>query len=137
MEYGAIDLHKQNSLIRIVDATGTVVLDRTITTTREGFTRVFAGRAPLRVLVESGTESEWVAQTVEASGHAVIVADPNYALMYGRGRERSRRTAAMWRRWRRRVGWGCIAGRIGCRPSSGRGGGRCGCAGKSCACGRN
>ncbi len=83
MEYGAIDLHKQNSLIRIVDATGTVVLDRTITTTREGFTRVFAGRAPLRVLVESGTESEWVAQTVEACGHAVIVADPNYALMYG------------------------------------------------------
>ena len=28
-------------------------------------------------------KSEWVAQTVEACGHAVIVADPNYALMYG------------------------------------------------------
>jgi transposase len=83
MEYGAIDLHKRSSLIRIVDATGQVVLDRTITTSREGFTRVFAGRAPLRVVVESGTESEWVAQTVEACGHAVIVADPNYGLMYG------------------------------------------------------
>lgn len=88
MEYGAIDLHMKTSLIRIVDADGAVVLDRTIATTREGFTRLFAGRAPLRVLLESGTESEWVAQTIEACGHEVIVADPNYALMYG---QRTRR----------------------------------------------
>ena len=60
-----------------------MVLDRTVSTTRAAMTQVFAGRAPLRVLLESGTESEWVAQTVEACGHAVIVADANYALMYG------------------------------------------------------
>ena len=30
-----------------------------------------------------GDESEWVAQAVEACGHAVVVADANYALMYG------------------------------------------------------
>src|SRR5262249_58652236 len=41
------------------------------------------GRASMRVLVESGTESEWVAQVIERCGHEVIVADPNYALMYG------------------------------------------------------
>jgi transposase len=83
MEYGAIDLHLKASLIRIVDADGVVVLDRTIATTRAALTQVFKGRAALRVLLESGTESEWVAQTVEACGHEVIVADPNYALMYG------------------------------------------------------
>jgi transposase len=83
MEYGAIDLHSRRSLIRIVDADGQVLLDRTIATTREAFTAVFAGRAPMRVLVESGTESAWVVATVEACGHAVIVADPNYTLMYG------------------------------------------------------
>jgi transposase len=83
MEYGAIDLHLKASLIRIVDADGRVVVDRTIVTTRAALTQVFAGRARLRVLLESGTESEWVAQTVEACGHEVIVADPNYALMYG------------------------------------------------------
>jgi transposase len=88
MEYGAIDLHLKTSLIRIVAADGAVVLDRTIATTRDGFTQVFGDRAPLRVLLESGTESEWVAQTLEACGHAVIVADPNYALMYG---QRARR----------------------------------------------
>jgi transposase len=37
----------------------------------------------MRVLLETGTESEWVAQAVEACGHEVVVADPNYALMYG------------------------------------------------------
>jgi transposase len=83
MEYGAIDLHTRKTLIRIVDADGTGVLDRTITTTREGLTKVFGERAPMRVLLETGTESEWVAQTIEACGHEVIVADPNYALMYG------------------------------------------------------
>lgn len=87
MEYGAIDLHSRRSLIRLVDAAGTVVLDRTVTTTRAALTDLFAGRAPLQVLLESGTESEWVAATLEACGHEVIVADPNYALMYGaRGR---------------------------------------------------
>ena len=88
MEYGAIDLHLKTSLIRIVDAEGVVVLDRTIATTRAALAQVFGGRASLRVLLESGTESEWVAQTVEACGHEVIVADPNYALMYG---QRARR----------------------------------------------
>jgi len=88
MEYGAIDLHLKASLIRIVDATGTVILDRTIATGRDGFARIFRDRAPMRVLVESGTESEWVAQTLEGCGHEVIVADPNYRLMYG---QRARR----------------------------------------------
>ena len=36
MEYGAIDLHLKASLIRIVDADGAVVVDRTIATTRVG-----------------------------------------------------------------------------------------------------
>ena len=83
MEYGAIDLQSRTSLIRIVDEDGKVVLERTIQTTREGFTRVFGERAPLRVLVESGTDSGWVATVIESLGHAVMVADPNYALMYG------------------------------------------------------
>jgi transposase len=83
MEYGAIDLHLKASLIRIVDGDGVVVLDRRVATTRAALAHVFEGRAPLRVLLESGTESEWVARAVEACGHEVIVADPNYALMYG------------------------------------------------------
>jgi transposase len=87
MEYGAIDLHKKESQIRIVTTSGEVI-DQRIATTRAQLTQVFWGRPPMRVLVEASTESEWVAQHLEQMGHEVIVADPNYGPMYG---HRSRR----------------------------------------------
>lgn len=83
MEYGAIDLHARRSQIRIVREDGTVVLERQVETLRSDFERVFACRAPMRILIESSTDSEWVAQHLETLGHEVIVADPNYAAMYG------------------------------------------------------
>ena len=87
MEYGAIDLHKKESQVRIVTDCGEV-LDRRIATTRDRFTAVFAGRRPMRILLEASTESERVAQHLETRGHEVIVADPTFAPMYS---ERSRR----------------------------------------------
>jgi transposase len=83
MDYGAIDLHARYSWIRIVTAEGRQVLEQRVATTRDALRGVFEGRPALRVLVESSTESEWVAQTIEACGHEVIVASPKYALMYG------------------------------------------------------
>jgi transposase len=88
MEYGAIDLHAKESQIRIIDGDGTLVFERRIATTRARLTDVFGERAPLRILLESGTGSEWVAQHLEGLGHVVVVADPNYAPMYG---QRTRR----------------------------------------------
>jgi len=88
MEYGAIDLHMRRSEIRIEDEDGRVVVARRIDTTREQFEQVFAGRPRLRILIESATESEWVAQCLERVGHEVIVVDPNYLPMYG---QRNRR----------------------------------------------
>ena len=87
MEHAAIDLHKKESQVRIVTEGGEIV-DRRIPTTRHHFSTLFWGRAPTRILVEASTESEWVAQHLESLGHEVIVADPNYAPMYG---QRSRR----------------------------------------------
>jgi transposase len=83
MEYGAIDLHARRSQVCIVNAEGQVVLDRRIDTTRPDLVRVFGDRPPLRILIESGTGSEWVAQVLEALGHTVVVVDPNFAPMYG------------------------------------------------------
>jgi transposase len=83
MEYGAIDLHKRYTWVRLVTAEKVVTFERQIPTTREALTSVFAGRSRARVLIESATESEWVAQTIEACGHEVVVASPSYALMYG------------------------------------------------------
>jgi len=83
MVYGAIDLHMRQSQIRIVDEGGTVLRDQRIPTSRERLVRAFEGIGTTRILLETGTESEWVAQTLEGAGHEVIVADPNYAPMYG------------------------------------------------------
>jgi transposase len=88
MVYGAIDLHMRQSQIRIVDEDGRVLRDQRVPTTRERLMKACEGFGPMRVLLESGTESEWVAQALEAGGHALVVADPNYAPMYG---ERQRR----------------------------------------------
>ena len=83
MVYGAIDLHMRYSQIRVVDESGAVLRDQRIVTARERLLQAFDGFGPMRLLLETGTESEWVAQALETAGHAVIVADPNYAPMYG------------------------------------------------------
>lgn len=83
MVYGAIDLHSRFSEVRVVDAEGRVLRERRVTTTRGQLRQVLAGWSPLRVVVEASTESEWVAQALEADGHEVVVVDPNYAPMYG------------------------------------------------------
>jgi transposase len=83
MVYGAIDLHTRYSQIRIVDETGGVMCDQRVVTTGARLVAVFARYPGARILLEASTESEWVAQALEAAGHEVIVADPNYAPMYG------------------------------------------------------
>jgi transposase len=86
MEYGAIDLHARRSQVCIVNEEGQVVLDRRVDTSRADFIRVFGERVALRILIESGTGSEWVAQLLERLGHQVVVVDPNFAAMYGQRR---------------------------------------------------
>jgi transposase len=87
MDYGAIDLHKKESQVRIVAEDGEIT-DRRIATRRDRLAAIFMGRPPMRILVEASTEAEWVAQHLEELGHQVVVADPNYAPMYA---HRSRR----------------------------------------------
>jgi transposase len=88
MVYGAIDLHARCSQVRIVDADGRVRREGKVRTTGEGLVAVFAPFGAHRILLESGTESAWVAEALEAAGHEVIVADPNFAPMYGELRRR-------------------------------------------------
>jgi transposase len=78
-----------------------VVLERRIDTTREAVTQLFGARGRMRILLESSTESEWVAQHLETLGHEVVVADPNYAPMYGgRSRKIKNGQTRCGRRWR-------------------------------------
>jgi transposase len=43
---------------------------------------VLGTRPRARIPMEASTDSEWVARRLEALGHEVIVADPNFAPMY-------------------------------------------------------
>jgi len=58
------------------------LIEKRIKTGRETFTQLLGRCAPSRILIEASTESEWVARTLEALGHEVVVADPNFSLMY-------------------------------------------------------
>lgn len=88
MDIVGLDLHKRQSQLAIKTPDGTI-RDHRIATTRDWFTALFGDRPSARILLEASTESEWVARHLEALGHEVIVADPNYAPMYA---HRSRRT---------------------------------------------
>lgn len=87
MDHIGIDVHKNESQLCILTADGEVI-ERRIRTERTRFAAVLDGRVPARILLEASTESEWVARCLEELGHTVIVADPNYAVMYA---TRSRR----------------------------------------------
>ena len=82
-----LDLHQRESQLCVLAPDGTAREQR-IVTSRERFTAVLGPLAPATVLLEASTESERVARHLEALGHTVIVADPNYAPMYA---TRSRR----------------------------------------------
>ena len=81
MDTIGLGLHKRESQPCVLAPDGTAKEQR-ILTSRERFTAVLGPLAPARVLLEASTESEWAARHLEALGHVVIVADPNYAPMY-------------------------------------------------------
>jgi transposase len=87
VDHIGIDLHKRESQICVERADGELI-ERTIQTTRDRFAAVLGGRDRAPILVVASTESEWVAQCLEALGHEVIVGDPNYAPMYPERRRR-------------------------------------------------
>lgn len=77
-----MDVHKEHCQVCIETELG-VVLERRYKTQAQELDRVFGASKSMKVLMEASTESEWVAQRLESLGHQVVVADPNYAAMYG------------------------------------------------------
>jgi transposase len=82
VEHIGIDVHKKDSQVCILPESGDPIEIR-FATRADRFGEALGGRPRARVLLEASTESEWVARTLEALGHEVIVADPNFAPMYG------------------------------------------------------
>jgi transposase len=89
MEIIGLDLHKRESQLCMKSADG-LITERRIVTSRDRLTAVLGPRPRARILLEATTESEWVARHLEAFGHEVIVADPNFAPMYANRSRRSK-----------------------------------------------
>jgi transposase len=83
-----LDLGDRTSRAYEVDARGACIREATVPTTAHGLARYFSERARCRVVLEVGTHSPWVARTLAALGHEVIVANPS--AMYARGHHRKR-----------------------------------------------
>ena len=66
-----IDVHKNDSQICILTEQGEL-LERRVRTEPGRFAEVLGLRPRARILIESATESEWVARCLEALGHEVI-----------------------------------------------------------------
>jgi transposase len=80
MDHIGIDVHKRESQISIFAEGGAICAQR-IRTEPGRFAAVLGARPRARVLIEASTDSEWVARCLEALGHEVIVANPNFAPM--------------------------------------------------------
>jgi transposase len=81
MDHIGIDVHKRESQIGILAEDGELI-ERRIRTESERFAAVLGNRPRARIVIEASTDSEWVARCLEALGHEVVVADPNFAPMY-------------------------------------------------------
>ena len=91
MEHIGIDVHKRESQICVLDPGTGEIEERRIPTSAAQYAAVLGRRAAAQVLIEAGTESEWVATCLEGLGHQVVVADPGYAPMYPRRGRRHQR----------------------------------------------
>lgn len=100
-----LDVHKVHTQACILSEEGEVQEMRFLTD-RQRLREIFGALERSRILLESSTESEWVARCLEELGHEVIVADPNYAPMYA---QRSRRVKTD-KRDSRALGLACASG---------------------------
>lgn len=105
MDHIGMDVHKKDSQLCILSADGEL-LEQRIRTEVGRLREVLGPRPRARILIESSTESEWVARCLEALGHEVIVADPNFAPMYA---HRSRKVKTD-RRDARALAEACVLG---------------------------
>jgi transposase len=92
MDFIGFDLGKVSSQVCIIAEDGELI-ERRIRTDRDHFNELLGGRRPARILIETSTESEWVARHLESLGHEVVIADPNFAPMYATRSRKVKRDA--------------------------------------------
>lgn len=90
-----IDVGDRYSYLCLLDtATGEVVEESRVATNPAAFEGRFSNSEPMRVAIEAGNHSPWIAGILEERGHEVLVANAHkLRLIYGEGRKSDRRDA--------------------------------------------
>ena len=71
-----LDLGDKNSWLVRLELDGAESLNRSIRTSRSALSKYFSKQKRLRVVIEAGSHSNWIAHLLERLGHEVIVAHP-------------------------------------------------------------
>lgn len=82
MAYLGIDVHKRETQVCVLNDDGTILLERRVRTESDVLKKTFDELPAGKVVLESSTESEWVARCLKGAGREVNVADPNFAPTY-------------------------------------------------------
>jgi len=88
------DLGDKYSVICVLDRGGRVVEETKVRTTVPGIRSFFAPRDPMRVVIEVGTHSAWVAELLGELGHETLVANPRRVQLISKGNRKSDRVDA-------------------------------------------
>lgn len=90
-----VDLGDRFSQLFVLDrATGEVLEESRLPTTRRAFEQRFNGRERMRIAMEVGTHSRWVATTLAEAGHEVLVANPRKLKLITESDDKSDKTDA-------------------------------------------
>ena len=76
MRHCGIDIHARTSELCEISRQGKVIRQERFSTTQAGYRRHFEGVARMRVVVESGGSTPWIARLLEELGHEVVVVTP-------------------------------------------------------------
>lgn len=79
---------KRSHLCVLSHGSGEILEEGSVATTRQALMSRFGGGRRMRIAVEAGTHSPWVAELLEELGHEVLVANPRrLRLIYGNRRK--------------------------------------------------
>lgn len=77
MKHCGMDVHLQSTTAEVLDPRTGEIRHRVVATERGALKRWLASEARMRVVLEAGRSSHWVAELAEECGHEVVVVDPN------------------------------------------------------------
>jgi transposase len=78
-----MDVAQESSAICVMTSRGRIDQETKVATTPAGLGEFFGGRATMRVYIEAGGQSDWVARQLEGMGHDPRVIDPGQARAIG------------------------------------------------------